>query len=72
MQTYEAVFRQKTRLVFDYTVKAAGLRDPAATLPLYAKVAESAEETKRFMDVLAGAVAFKDFFNPANIARLLA
>jgi 2-polyprenyl-6-methoxyphenol hydroxylase-like FAD-dependent oxidoreductase len=72
LRTYEAAFRRKTQPVFDYTVKAAGLKDPAATLPLYAKVAESAEETTRFMDVLAGVVAFKDFFNPANIARLLA
>jgi flavin-dependent dehydrogenase len=72
LQGYEAAFRRKTLPVFDYTVKAAGLRDPAATLALYAKVAQSPAETTRFMDVLAGTIAAKDYFNPANIARLLA
>jgi hypothetical protein len=54
-----------------YTIKAASLRDPAPTLPLYGKIAQSHAETTRFMDVLAGTVAFKEFFNPANVARLL-
>jgi hypothetical protein len=33
--------------VFEYTLKAASLKDPAPTLPLYAKVAQSREETTR-------------------------
>ncbi len=53
-------------------MKAASLKDPTEALPLYAKVAQSQEETTRFMDALAGNVAFKEFFNPANISRLLA
>jgi 2-polyprenyl-6-methoxyphenol hydroxylase-like FAD-dependent oxidoreductase len=72
LQAYEAAFRRQTLPIFDYTVKAASLKDPAATLALYAKVAQSPAETTRFMDVLAGTMASKDFFNPANIARLLA
>ena len=72
LQAYQSTFRDKTMAVFDYTLRAAGLKDPVAALPLYARVAQSPEETTRFMDVLAGSVAFTDFFNPSNVARLLA
>lgn len=67
---YQTAFRQKTMPVFEYTLKAA--KDPAPTLPVYAKVAQSREQTTRFMDVLAGTLAFKEFFAPSNISRLLA
>ena len=53
-------------------MKAASLKDPASAVPIYRKVAQSHEETTRFMDVLAGNIPFKEFFNPASIARLLA
>jgi flavin-dependent dehydrogenase len=43
---YQAAFRERTLPVFDYTVKAAGLGDPAAALPLYARIAASAEDTR--------------------------
>jgi flavin-dependent dehydrogenase len=72
LATYQTAFRKKTMSVFEYTVKAAGLKDPTPTGPLYAKIAASEEETTRFMDVLAGTLAFKDYFTQANIARLLA
>ncbi len=68
---YQATFREKTMPVFDYTVKAAGLKEPASAMPVYAKIAQSAEETARFMDVLAGNIPAKTVFNPQNIARLL-
>jgi 2-polyprenyl-6-methoxyphenol hydroxylase-like FAD-dependent oxidoreductase len=61
---YQSGFRDRTMPVFEYTLKAA--------LPIYRKVAQSREETTRFMDVLAGNIPFKAFFNPASIARLLA
>jgi 2-polyprenyl-6-methoxyphenol hydroxylase-like FAD-dependent oxidoreductase len=72
LAAYQHAFRQKTMPVFEYTVRAAGLKDPAPTLALYAKVAQSNEETTRFMDVLAGTLAFKEYFTPSNISRLLA
>jgi len=72
LAAYQSAFREKTMPIFEYTLKAAGLKDPASTFPLYARIAQSAEETTRFMDVLAGNVPFKQFFNPANIARLSA
>jgi 2-polyprenyl-6-methoxyphenol hydroxylase-like FAD-dependent oxidoreductase len=72
LAAYQSAFRDRTAAVFDYTLKAAGLKDPTASLPLYARIAQSAEETTRFMDVLAGKVAFRDYFNPQNIARLMA
>ena len=69
---YQSAFRDRTMPIFEYTLKAAGLKDPASAVPIYRKVAQSREETTRFMDVLAGNIPFKAFFNPTNIARLLA
>jgi flavin-dependent dehydrogenase len=69
---YQSAFRDRTMPIFEYTLKAAGLKDPASAVPIYRKIAQSREETTRFMDVLAGNIPFKAFFNPANIARLLA
>jgi len=39
--------------IFEYPLKAASLKDPASAVPIYRKVAQSDEETTRFMDVLA-------------------
>jgi flavin-dependent dehydrogenase len=69
---YQSAFRDRTMPIFEYTLKAAGLKDPASAVPIYRKIAQSREETTRFMDVLAGNIPFKAFFNPTNIARLLA
>jgi hypothetical protein len=69
---YQSAFRDRTMPIFEYTLKAASLKDPASAVPIYKGVAESREETTRFMDVLAGNIPFKEFFNPSNIARLLA
>src|SRR3984885_1336661 len=69
---YQSGFRDRTMPIFEYTLKAASLKDPASAVPIYRKIAQSREETTRFMDVLAGNIPFKEFFNPANIARLLA
>jgi len=72
LAAYEQAFRQRTMPVFEYTLKAAGLKDPAPTMALYAKIAQSRDETTRFMDVLAGRRAFKEYFAPSNVSRLLA
>jgi 2-polyprenyl-6-methoxyphenol hydroxylase-like FAD-dependent oxidoreductase len=69
---YQSAFRDRTMPIFEYTLKAASLKDPASAVPIYRKVAQSLEETTRFMDVLAGNIPFKALFNPASIARLLA
>ena len=69
---YQSAFRRKTSPIFDYTIKAARLADPASSMAIYQRIAQSGEETTRFMDVLAGNIPFKEFFNPTNIARLLA
>ena len=71
LSAYQTAFRDRTMPVFDYTVRAAGLKEPASAIPIYAKIAQSAEETVRFMDVLAGNIPAKSVFNPENIARLL-
>ena len=71
LAAYQSAFRERTMPIFDYTLKAASLRDPTSSIPIYQRVAQSPEETTRFMDVLAGNIPFKEFFNPANIARLL-
>lgn len=69
---YQEAFRHKTLPMFDFTIKAASLKDFSSALPLYARIAQSREETTRFMDVLAGNIPFKEVFNAKNIARLLA
>jgi flavin-dependent dehydrogenase len=71
LSSYQAAFRDRTMPIFDYTVKAAGLKEPASALLIYASIAQSAAETVRFMNVLAGNIPAKDVFNPQNIARLL-
>jgi hypothetical protein len=58
--------------IFEYPLKTASLKDPASAVPIYQRIAQSGEETTRSMDVLAGNIPFKEFFNPTNIARLLA
>jgi 2-polyprenyl-6-methoxyphenol hydroxylase-like FAD-dependent oxidoreductase len=72
LATYQSAFRNRTMPIFEYTLRAASLKDPASAIPIYERVARSGEETTRFMDVLSGNIPFKAFFNPANIARLLA
>jgi 2-polyprenyl-6-methoxyphenol hydroxylase-like FAD-dependent oxidoreductase len=67
LATYQAAFRQKTWPVFEYTLKAAALKDPTPTVPLYAKIARSPEDTTRFIDVLAGTASFKESFASAKI-----
>lgn len=71
LSAYQVAFRDRTMPIFEYTVKAAGLKEPASAIPIYAKIAQSAEETARFLDVLAGNIPAKTVFNPQNIARLL-
>jgi flavin-dependent dehydrogenase len=71
LSAYQAVFRDRTMPIFDYTVKAASLREPASAIPIYERIGQSDEETMQFMDVLAGNIPAKNVFNPQNIARLL-
>lgn len=72
LANYQVAFRARTMPIFQYTVKAASLREQTSAIAIYAKIAQSAAETVRFMDVLAGNISVKDVFNPGNIARLLA
>jgi hypothetical protein len=46
---YQEAFRYKTLPMFDFTIKAANLKDFSSALPLYARIAQSREETTRFM-----------------------
>jgi 2-polyprenyl-6-methoxyphenol hydroxylase-like FAD-dependent oxidoreductase len=70
LAAYQSTFREKTMPIFEYTLRAASLKDPKPTLRLYQRIVQSSVETKRFMDVLSGNTPFKDFFNPGNVARL--
>jgi flavin-dependent dehydrogenase len=72
LAAYQSAFRDRTAPIFEYTLKAASLKDPTSAVPIYQRIAQSGEETTRFMDVLAGNIPFKELFNPTNIARLLA
>jgi flavin-dependent dehydrogenase len=68
---YRQQLRERTQPVFDYTVRAAALADPAPQVPLYRRIAASAEATREFMNVVAGTLSFRAFFNSDNLARLL-
>ncbi len=72
LATYQSTLREKTRPIFEYTLRAARLKDLSPTLPFYAKIARSQEDTTRFMDVLAGVVDFTQFFSSMNTSQLLA
>lgn len=41
-----SAFRDRTMPIFEYTLKAASLKDPASAVPIYRKVAQSDEETR--------------------------
>ncbi len=69
---YQEAFRDRTMPIFSYTVKAASLKEQASAMPIYARIAQSEQDTVQFMDVLAGNTPAKNVFNPENIARLLA
>lgn len=72
LMDYQIEFRERTMPTFQYTLKAAELKDPTPAVPVYARIARSHEETTRFMDVLAGNIPLNEVFNPSNIARLMA
>jgi flavin-dependent dehydrogenase len=67
---YQEELRCLTRPVFDYTLLSAALDDPAPLSAFYAAVARSPEATRQLMNVLAGTVPYREFFNRTNIARL--
>ena len=52
--------------IFEYTLKAASLKDPASAVSIYRKVAQSDEETTRFMDVLAGNIPVQGVLQPGK------
>jgi flavin-dependent dehydrogenase len=68
---YAATLRDRTQPVFDYTVRAAALTDPGPQEALYRRIAGSADATRQLMNVMAGALSYRDFFNAANLAKVL-
>jgi 2-polyprenyl-6-methoxyphenol hydroxylase-like FAD-dependent oxidoreductase len=67
---YQEELRRRTRPVFDYTLLSAMLDDPAPLSAFYAAIAKNSEAARQMMNVLAGTMPFREFFNRANIARL--
>jgi flavin-dependent dehydrogenase len=67
---YQEELRRRTRPVFDYTLLSAMLDDPTPLSAFYAAVAKNSEAARQMMNVLAGTMPFREFFNRANIARL--
>ena len=68
---YGRELRERTQTVFDYTLRAAALHDPAPQQPLYAEIAASAATTRQFMNVLGGTASYRALFNRESIAALL-
>jgi flavin-dependent dehydrogenase len=67
---YQAELQRRTRPVFDYTLLSAALDDPLPLSAFYAAVAKNPEAARQMMNVLAGTMPFREFFNRANIVRL--
>jgi 2-polyprenyl-6-methoxyphenol hydroxylase-like FAD-dependent oxidoreductase len=67
---YQDELHRRTRPVFDYTLLSAGLDDPAPLAAFYAAVARDPDATRQIMNVLAGTMPFRTFFNRSTIARL--
>ena len=44
LAAYQSAFRDKTMPIFEYTLKAANLKDPASAVPIYERIAQSHEE----------------------------
>jgi len=44
--------------IFEYTLKAASLKDPTSAVPIYERVAKSDQETTRFMRYRPGRRVF--------------
>jgi 2-polyprenyl-6-methoxyphenol hydroxylase-like FAD-dependent oxidoreductase len=70
LRRYGQELHARTRAVFDYTLRAAALHDPAPQVPLYARIAAHAAATQEFMNVMAGTLPYRAFFDSDNIARL--
>lgn len=67
---YGRELRTSTQFVFDYTVRAAALADPAAQGELYQQIAASPAATRQMMNVMAGTQPFRAFFARENLDRL--
>jgi flavin-dependent dehydrogenase len=68
---YGRELKERTRAVFEYTLRAAALHDPAPQQPLYAAIAASEAATRQFMNVLGGTASYRALFNRESIAGLL-
>ncbi len=56
--------------IFDYTIKAVGLKEPASAIPIYARIAQFAEKAAQFMAVsLRETSTPRMSSTPQNIAR---
>jgi flavin-dependent dehydrogenase len=69
--SYPRVLKYETLPVFEYTVRAAALKDPTPQVPLYYEIAASPAATRQFMNVLTGTLPYRAFFNRSNIAQLV-
>jgi len=69
---YSAEFRARTHPVFQYTLRAAALDDPAPLLPFYAAIENDPEAVRRLLNVVAGIAGADTIFNRQNIARTIA
>jgi flavin-dependent dehydrogenase len=71
VESYPRALREKTLPVFEYTVRAAALKDPTPQVPLYEEIAASPVATRQFMNVLTGSLPYRVFFNRSHIAQLV-
>ncbi len=72
LAAYQRGFRERTEAVFDYTLHAASLKDPASLVNFYREVARRPEFTQHLMNVLSGSSPARTLFNSKHIAQLMA
>ncbi len=70
LDRYAKAVKERTYSVFQYTLRAAALADPAPHLGLYTTIASSEAATRGFMNVIAGNAPYGTSFSPADVGGL--
>ena len=70
MAGYQRDLRERTRDIFDYTLRSAQLIDPAPLMDFYLGVSRNADATRQLLNVVTGTASYRTFFNESMIDRL--
>jgi flavin-dependent dehydrogenase len=71
LKGYQETLREKTAVVFEYTLMSAALKDPEPQARLNRAIAADPDLTQRFMNVLGGSASFRTLFNARTMGMAL-